>query len=152
LKESGTHIAFVGGTGILAFVDLVALMLRANLGMLEPDEIPPQLKTGSTFKFVLYASFENKKDGLGFDLLEGLYEVTKKLNLKNFDLVIRLSVTGSRWDADFIKRQIQIRSSETIERIWVCGPPVMNELFDKTFEEMRQEGELKLNRQQVEIM
>ena len=79
-------------------------MLRGNLGMLEADELPSQLKPGSNFKLVLYVSFENKKDGLAFDLLEGLYEITQKLNLKNFDLVIRLSVTGSRWDADFIKR------------------------------------------------
>ena len=108
---------------MLAFVDLAALMLRANLGMIAPEELPPQFKSGSSFKLVLYVSFENKKDGIAFDLLEGLYEITQKRGLKNFDLVIRLSVTGSRWDADFIKRQLQIRSGETVEKVWVCGPP-----------------------------
>lgn len=109
LKESGTHIAFTAGTGVLAFVDLAALMLRANLGMIPPEDLPPHFKAGSTFKLVLYVSFENKKDGIAFDLLEGLYDITQKRGLKNFDIVIRLSVTGSRWDADFIKRQLQIR-------------------------------------------
>ena len=28
LKKEGTHAAFVGGTGVLVFMDLVALMLR----------------------------------------------------------------------------------------------------------------------------
>ena len=28
LKNEGTHIAFVAGTGVLVFVDLIALMLR----------------------------------------------------------------------------------------------------------------------------
>jgi len=76
LKETGTHIAFTAGTGILTFVDLAALILRANLGLIAPEELPPQFKHGSDFKFVLYASFESKKDGIAFDLLEGLYELT----------------------------------------------------------------------------
>ena len=88
------------------------------------------------------------------ELLEGLYEITQKLGLKNFDLVIRLSSEkqGSRWNEEFIKRQFQIRTGETIEKVWVCGPPVMNELFDRTFESMINEGELKLYRQQLELM
>lgn len=76
VKESGTNIAFTAGTGILAFVDLAALILRANLGLIAPEELPPQFKPGSDFKFVLYVSFENKKDGIAFDLLCGLYEIT----------------------------------------------------------------------------
>lgn len=45
------------------------------------------------------------------DLLEGLYEITQNRGLKNFELVVRISKekAGSRWDADFIKRQIEIR-------------------------------------------
>lgn len=33
LKPSGVHIAFAAGTGALCFVDLVALLIQANLGM-----------------------------------------------------------------------------------------------------------------------
>ena len=154
IKQGGTHLAFTAGTGILPFIDLVALMVRANLGILDPEVMPAQFKAGSTFKFVLYVSFDSRKDALAMELLEGLYEITQKLGLKNFDLVIRLSSEkqGSRWNEEFIKRQFQIRTGETIEKVWVCGPPVMNELFDRTFESMINEGELKLYRQQLDLM
>lgn len=33
LSSKGTHVAFVGGTGVLVFVDLIALMIRNNLGL-----------------------------------------------------------------------------------------------------------------------
>lgn len=33
LKTSGVHIAFTGGTGVLPFLDLVAHLIRLNLGM-----------------------------------------------------------------------------------------------------------------------
>ena len=34
IGTTGTHIAFTAGTGILVFVDLVAHMIRKNLGLL----------------------------------------------------------------------------------------------------------------------
>ena len=34
LQKDGVHVAFTGGTGILVFVDLIALMIRYNLGLL----------------------------------------------------------------------------------------------------------------------
>lgn len=33
LKPQGVHIAFAAGTGALCFVDLVANLIQANLGM-----------------------------------------------------------------------------------------------------------------------
>lgn len=116
--------------------------------------MPAIFQQGSTFRFILYVSFENRKDALALELLEGLYEISQKKGLKNFDLIIRLSSekAGSRWDADFIKRQFKIRDGETISKVWVCGPPVMNEVFDRTFETMRNEGELTLSKSSVEIM
>jgi len=38
IQYGGTHIAFTAGTGILTFLDLVAYLLRKNLGLLSPDE------------------------------------------------------------------------------------------------------------------
>ena len=38
IKQTGTHLAFTAGTGILVFVDLVAHLLRKNLGLLTPSE------------------------------------------------------------------------------------------------------------------
>ena len=117
-------------------------------------EVPSIFQQDSTFRFILYVSFENRKDALALEIIEGLYEITQKKGLKNFDLVIRLSSekAGSRWDGNFIKRQFKIRAGETISKVWVCGPPVMNEVFDRTFESMRNEGELTLSKSSVEIL
>ena len=38
IQHSGTHIAFTAGTGILVFVDLVAHLIRKNLGLLSEEE------------------------------------------------------------------------------------------------------------------
>ena len=34
IQAEGTHIAFTAGTGILVFVDLVAALIRKNLGLM----------------------------------------------------------------------------------------------------------------------
>ena len=38
LKQTGTHIAIVAGTGILIILDLVAHMIRKNTGLLNFEE------------------------------------------------------------------------------------------------------------------
>ena len=58
LQRDGTHVAFVGGTGVLVFVDLIALLIKVNLGLVDKDSIPLFSK-GSSFKFVLYATFSS---------------------------------------------------------------------------------------------
>ena len=32
VKPTGVHIAFSGGTGVLVYIDLVAYLIRENLG------------------------------------------------------------------------------------------------------------------------
>ncbi len=139
LKQDGTHVAFVGGTGVLVFMDLVAYLLRQNLGLIE-EKSP---LSGSTFKFVLYASFPSRKEASGLDLLEGLFNVTKALGLSNFHLELRFSSEnrlsrGNRWDRDFIIRNIEIWDKEDFAKGYVCGPPPMNELFDRTIDSLIQ--------------
>lgn len=38
-----------------------------------------------------------------------------------------------------------------LSRIWVCGPPKMNETFDRAFTELKQEG-LRIEPHQIEIL
>lgn len=35
LTNFGTHIAFAAGTGVLVFLDLIALLTRLNLGLID---------------------------------------------------------------------------------------------------------------------
>jgi NAD(P)H-flavin reductase len=87
------------------------------------------------FKFVLYASFARPEEVIGNHLLAGLQLICEKKGLKNFELVYRFSnQKPPRWDESFIERQLQIHHKNDIKRIWVCGPPVMNETFDKGLE------------------
>jgi hypothetical protein len=62
LKTKGTHIAFTAGTGCLTFLDLVAAILKFNLGHLNSNL---DYFDEKTFKFILYASFPNKEEAIG---------------------------------------------------------------------------------------
>jgi NAD(P)H-flavin reductase len=137
---------------VLVFVDLIALMIRQNLGLLNGSPNIPIFATGSTFKFVLYASFASREDAVGLELLEGLQEITKSLNLKNFHLELRFSNSGvaNRWDRDFITRNIDIWKKEGLVRAYVCGPPPMNELFDRTIDSLVQQQ--VLSRSIIEVL
>jgi hypothetical protein len=46
--------------------------------------------------------------------------------------------------------QVRIKEAHSFGRFFVCGPPVMNELFDRTFDSMIISEEL--SRTQVEVM
>jgi hypothetical protein len=51
-------VAFLAGTGVLVFMDLIATMAKVNLGVISADSIP-FLSKGSSFKLVLYVSFQS---------------------------------------------------------------------------------------------
>jgi hypothetical protein len=151
LQREGVHAAFTGGTGVLVFMDLVALLLRQNLGLLNNQASIPIFE-GKTFKFVLYASFPSSKDAVGLELLEGLRDVTKGMGLSNFHLELRFGneARGTRWDREFIIRNVEIWQKEGLSKAYVCGPPVMNELFDRTIESLIQQN--LLERSVIEVL
>ncbi len=69
IQADGTHIAFSAGTGILVFIDLVAHLIRKNLGQMDPEE-DAQLSGG--FRFILYVSFPKQEEAIALDLCHGL--------------------------------------------------------------------------------
>ena len=81
IEKDGVHMAFTAGTGILVFVDLVAFLVRVNLGLLKENE---KGLIGKDFKFIFYVSFPNRTDSVALDLVEGLDELTKKMGFTNF--------------------------------------------------------------------
>lgn len=62
IKDSGIHVAFCAGTGVLVFLDLASHLLleAANLS---------ESKFGPDFEFHLYAAFANCKNAIGLNLL-----------------------------------------------------------------------------------
>lgn len=76
IKEQGHYVAFVAGTGVLVFVDLVAFLIRLNLGLL--NGFAEKIIIKEKFKFTLYVSFANEADSIAMDLLEGLKIICEK--------------------------------------------------------------------------
>ena len=64
LHHSGTHIAFVAGTGVLTFIDLVAHLIRKNLNLLRANERAMLSEEG--FKFILCTSYHSREDAIAF--------------------------------------------------------------------------------------
>lgn len=70
-------------------------------------------------------------------MIEALQKVNQSLGLDNFKATIRLSKTDDdspplpRWTPEYIEQQLTDHSGK-LAKVWVCGPPAMNETFDKT--------------------
>ena len=67
--------------------------------------------------------------------------------MSNFHLFLRLSqekVNPQRWDENFIRQEIGKFGFKNIQKVWVCGPPVMNETFDRVFSGQQAGGEDQL--------
>jgi hypothetical protein len=112
IKPSGTHIAFSAGTGLLVFVDLVAYLIKKNLGLLSAKEAA---RLDDSFKLVLYVSFFSSELTIALELLEGLQTINTKLGKNNFELNVRLgSVTNEKWNELFLDKCLEKYSRENI--------------------------------------
>ena len=81
-------------------------------------------------------SFPRRSESVALELFEALDAYCKRENLNTFKLFVRLSqekVNPQRWDENFILQEINKFGAKNIGRVWVCGPPVMNETFDRVF-------------------
>jgi len=124
VKRSGEHLAFGAGTGAITFMDLSAYVARIIMGE-AVDEVDAQ-KLEDDFKFTYYVTYFNRKQSCGLRMLELL----QQLKSKHFELVLRLSDQKSRrWDQGYL----QERLPATCEKLWICGTPMMNEVFEKAF-------------------
>jgi len=74
--STGEYFAFSAGTGILVFIDLVAKIALGELDLIKE-------KLHSNFKFNLYASFRNKEEAIGLDLLQNLDNYINKVNSRS---------------------------------------------------------------------
>lgn len=97
---------------------------------------------GPDFKVTLYAAFANPKEFLGSDIILPLYKLTKEHELPFFDMKIRYSradeldypTTSERFDSSFVSSCL--KQNENLEKIFVCGPPVMNKDIPQHFSKL----------------
>ena len=141
---------------MLCFVDLVASLIISTLNIDLPERVGNTLEEyedllignapssrdtrtsmmDGTFQLYLYVSFPKRSEAIALDLFEALANHCNRLGKKYFDLHVRLSSEGKnpeRWDEKFVQKELEKFSVDEINKIWVCGPPVMNETFDRAF-------------------
>ena len=130
IQSKGCHIAFTGGTGCLVFLDLVAYLLKLNTGIPLSQKKPA---FDTSFKFVLYVSFQSREESIALELCEGLKKVCEQKSINNFEFHARFSnESKAHWNKEFVLNQL--KNYQPLSKVWVCGPPIMNEEFDKILE------------------
>ena len=133
--STGLHIAFAAGTGVLAFIDLVAYLARQTLNIKSGDGQDMQLAPG--FKLILYASFASEEEAVGLHLLRAASDA----HGDRFELRLRLSngnqdAGAKRWDSRYLDEELG-KLQEHPVKIWVCGTPAMNQVFEAAREELQ---------------
>lgn len=151
LEPTGNYVAFCAGTGALVFLDLVAHLIVKN--SMPAAQVPAEIARyyAPGFKFHLYCSFQSRDQAIGLDLIEALVDLNKALGLDNFEATVRLSVTDGpklpRWTPQYVESEL---SGKTLSKVWVCGPPAVNEMFDKTLGDLK--DKLGLKAHQIDVM
>jgi len=125
--STGIHVAYAAGTGVLVFIDLVAYLIRHQINCLHGDEA----RLSENFVFIFNVAFSNKDSAIALKFLQ----LANELESKNFELrlVIRSGEDGhdnTKWDQKNVVGALQALP-EVPEKVWVCGPPYLNEMFDK---------------------
>ena len=138
VKPTGVHVAFAAGTGVLVFVDLVMMLALANLGIAQKVvKSDADMINTEKFKLVLYCAFPSRAEAVALELFEALNDYCKRNGLINFELILRLSkekVNPERWTEAFVLKEMLKYYPAEVNRVWVCGPPVLNETFDRAFD------------------
>ncbi len=139
---------------MLVFLDLVSSLLIQSCFQSDGRKYPEGLDFfQDKFEFHIYVSFADRDSSIGLDLIEALESVNKQLGLSNFKATIRLSKAKTdikpRWTPEYVKDELTPMTGQ-IQKVWVCGPPAVNEMFDKTLANLS--SSLGLNTGSIEIM
>ena len=140
VQRTGVHVAFAAGTGVLTFMDLVAHIAAANLNLNGKLGVDPNDCIDDGFKLVLHVAYQQKIDAIGLEMMKRLKKFCENNNFNNFELFVKITKEGinpARWDQAFIRKRLEeYGGAEGIKKIWVVGPPVMTETFERAFENL----------------
>lgn len=117
-------------------------------GVLPNDEKP----FAKDFQFTLYYAAPSAEEAIGIELLKHYQSICEKQGLTNFKLVLRLGDAidkGPRWDQAYIEKELKPLAGQ-IRKLYACGAPSMNEIFDKALAPMI--SDLKLDPKDLEIL
>lgn len=135
----GTNLIFCGGTGILPFMDLFAYLGRKFLAENSPEN---SLFSDEKFepmphkpRFIIYAFFMTRDECIGVDIVEKIEKLYQQYDQGEFfklNLVI-ITQGGQHLSDDEIIELIKDYNmiDGPLNRFLVCGPPGMNNQFQK---------------------
>ena len=87
------------------------------------------------FLFILFASFASEEEAIALPLINALKELCEKSGkLDLFQVHMRMGVARQsprRWDQHFYETNIRDLVGKNVNKIWMCGPPIMQEVFDR---------------------
>ena len=92
------------------------------------------------FVFLFYVSMLSMDSEIGLNICEALQKVNRKLGENNFKLTVRISKRwdghrGQVWDEKFVDEALTPYAGK-IRKVWISGPPGMNEGLDKAFDNL----------------
>jgi len=83
------------------------------------------------FSFELYTSFATKDESIGLELIYMLSKACKRYKMPNL-FIHHPKGSGKRLDQDgYFQKFQELEQSGTCRKVWVCGPPLMQEHFDR---------------------
>merc|ERR1712226_1223923 len=99
------------------------------------------------FQLVFYTSFASQEDAIAYELIASLKQLCEKHNYKNlFKHVSRISKASGtlvqskppRWDQNYFTNEMcKYTTANNFKKAWMCGPPLMQENFDKATEDIQ---------------
>jgi len=145
----GTTLIFVGGTGVLPFIDVFAYVTRR---IIHKNDSSKDVFPGEQFEdgleeanFVVYGYYPREADACGIEFCNKASEVFVKFNAEDkFKFIPKYTRDGdSRLDKEQMFELLKKHKDATgIKNLWVCGPPPMNNMFQEYKKKICKEFEL----------
>jgi NAD(P)H-flavin reductase len=152
----GNNIIFLGGTGVLPFVDFFTYLGRSlynqvnSSNLIENENFEDHFKQAS---FVVYGYFPKESEAVALELCSKISEFHAQNNAQErFSFIpIFTREGGERLGKDKIFDILSNYHSESkLKNVWVCGPPPMNNMFQRFRKEIIKRYDLSPN--QLEIL
>ncbi|CAI2386799.1 unnamed protein product [Moneuplotes crassus] len=141
---TGTNVVFLGGTGVLPFIDFFAYLARYLINekspsdsMLSQEKFEPYFKEA---KFIIYVAYQTQTEAIGLEILTKISELFSHFGeQERFKLTtIFTREGGKKLDKqsiyDILKENSQL---DYLKNVWVCGPPKMNNMFQRIRKDLR---------------
>ena len=143
---SGNNIIFLGGTGVLPFVDLFAYFARMLINEKSPGD---NIQEGEEFdksmqnaSFTVFAYYPRESEGVALELCTKISELYEHFGMEEkfkFSPVFTRE-GGTRLTKDSIYEVLNpCNISNNLKNVWVCGPPPMNNMFQRLRKELQKE-------------